>query len=220
MVRAAIIENAMGLGDFFLPYLGEAKIFSIWNGSDFPVEDYDLYVIAGDYKNLSSGILPHHRRLMNFVKTILDRPIYGSCFGHQVLSLMLGGEVVNREHRFFGWQSIDIVEEHPIFEGVEKPHFLGLNVDEVGKIPDGAKLLATAPACKHQVLQVGDNIITCQTHPEILKDDALRVIEKNRLSLSVQCPDLDGIVESTIGKADDQVNKRFLNNVFEWLLHG
>ena len=45
-----------------------------------------------------------------------------------------------------GRELIDhIREEHPVFKGLDNPHFLSLNGDEVAEKPEAAKVLATNP---------------------------------------------------------------------------
>ena len=220
MKRIAIIENSEGLGAFFINYLepGEYELFPVWKDPAFPaVEDFDAFIITGDYKNLSDGLLGHHRKEVELVRAVGDKKVFGSCFGHQLFGQAFGGKLGKREKRFFGWNKLTITARHPIFNGLDDPFFLSLNGDEVTVKPEGAKLLATNPDCENLIFQYGENIISCQPHPEIRKEDGLKGIEEHRGDLVDRCPDLDGLVEETKEFADDEASDRFLNNIMDWL---
>ncbi len=220
MPKIAIIENSDGLGKYFTQFPGEIeyRIFPVWNTLLFPDEKYDAYVLTGDYNNVSDGLLPFHRKELEFLKTIAGKKIFGSCFSHQLLGEVFGGKVEKREKRFFGWHPVFIREEHPVFRNLDNPHFLSLNGDEVVEKPAPATVLATNPECRFQFFLYGDNVLTCQAHPEILKQDALDIIEKHRERLAIRCPDLDEKLKQTESYADDEVNRIFLRNLAEWLL--
>ena len=47
-------------------------------------------------------------------------PIFGICYGLQVMSKMLGGEVECPEHKEYGIANIDIIAASPLFEGVSR----------------------------------------------------------------------------------------------------
>ena len=47
-------------------------------------------------------------------------PIFGICYGLQVMSQMLGGQVECPEHKEYGIANIDIIAKSPLFEGVSR----------------------------------------------------------------------------------------------------
>jgi GMP synthase-like glutamine amidotransferase len=216
----AIIENSDGLADYFTRYLDgiDHEIFQVWKTPRFPAEEYDAYILTGDYNNVSDGLLQFHSQEVEFLRKIEDKKIFGSCFAHQLLCQAFGGKVSKREKRFFGWHQIFIQEPHTIFEGITNPYFLSLNGDEVTVIPDTARILATNPQCRYQLLLLGEDILTCQSHPEIQKQEALALIEKHKERLSIRCSDLDLILERTERFAEDAVNQKFMGNVVRWLV--
>lgn len=220
MNRVAIIENSKGLGSYFTKFLekNEYEIFPVWNTSRLPLEDFKAYIFTGDFKNISNGLLPIHRKEIEFVKSIKDKKIFASCFFHQLCGVIFGGKVAKREKRFLGWHKMDIENDHEILKGLDKPFYLNLNVDEIIEKPENAEVLATNQDCKYQVLQYGENIFTCQSHPEIYKQEALDLIKEHREGLTDRCPDLDDVVEQTKRYADDKSNETFLSNMTKWLL--
>jgi len=113
---------------------------------------------------------------------------------------------------------MNIINDHPIFQGLDDPYFLSLNGDEVVTKPENADVLAVNAECRYQMLSYGDNMITCQAHPEILKDEAMETIREHESGLLIRCGDLHDIVDATVGFANDEASKRFLGNITEWLL--
>jgi GMP synthase (glutamine-hydrolysing) len=218
--KIAVIENSDELGNYFTRLLDgiEYDIFQIWKSADFPAEEYDAYILTGDYNNVSDGLLPFHEKEVEFLKTVNGKKIFASCFSHQLIAQVFEGKVSKRKMRFFGWHQIFIQEPHTIFQGITNPYFLSLNEDEVTEIPKEAEILATNPECRYQVLSYGEDILTCQSHPEILKQEALELIKKHKVRLSIRCPDLDLILERTERFADDEINKKFMENVVRWLV--
>jgi GMP synthase-like glutamine amidotransferase len=146
-----------------------------------------------------------------------ERKIFGSCFAHQLIAVAFGGRAGCRERAFYGWHRLTITREHPIFNGLDDPYFISLNADEVIEKPADAKVLATHEECRYQVLQYGDTIITCQSHPEIKRQYALDAIREHKGALLEKCPDLDDIVDDTVGYANDDLSDVFLANIIGWL---
>ena len=219
MSKIAIIENSDGLAKFFTKFLDEKeyKIFPVWKNSQLPKEKFDSYIITGDYNNIHDGLLPIHREEIEFIRSINNKKIFASCFCHQLIGLIFGGTVGKREKRFFGWHKMIIEKEHQIFNGLNEPYFLNLNIDEIIIKPNDAQILANNPDCTFQVLQYGENILTCQSHPEILQQEALESIKEHREALIEYCPDFDKIVMQTKDLADDKLNELFMSNIIAWL---
>ena len=207
-------------GEFFIKTMDPDmyEIFPVWSTPQLPVEEFDAYLFTGDYNNITDGLLPIHEQELEFISSIEDKKVFGSCFSHQLISLFFGGEVGKRDHRFLGWYRTEIKKAHPIFTGLDEPYFLCLNVDEIVTKPENAEVLATNPKCKYQVLQYGKNIVTCQSHPEIFRQEGLEGIETHREGLLDHCSDIDEQIVNTERFADDGASEVFLNNLVEWLI--
>ena len=221
MLKIAIIENSPGLGGYFTHFLEgiDYVIFPVWKDPRMPENKFDGYIFTGDFNNISDGLLPIHEAEIDFVKSIInDTKILGSCFFHQLLGMIFGGKVSKRLTRFLGWYEMVIEKEHQIFNGLKTPYFLNLNVDELITLPESAKILASNPDCKYQVLMYDDNILTCQSHPEILFQEGLDSIREYRDSLLNNCSELDSMVAQTKIHADDTMNKLFMANIIDWLV--
>lgn len=180
-------------------------------------DHFDAYIFTGDFNNITDGLLPIHEKEIEFVRSIRDKKIFGSCFFHQLLGHIFGGKVGKRDHRFFGWHPFVIENDHPVFKDLEDQNFLNLNIDEVIEYPMDCITLGTNQDCTYQFLQYGDDILTCQSHPEIFLEESIELIIKHEQGLKVRCPDLEEILERTIGSANDEMNRRFMFNLREWL---
>lgn len=219
MNKIAIIENSPGLGNYFTKFLEqkEYEIFPVWKTLELPKDKFESYIFTGDFNNISDGLLPIHKAEIEFVETINDKKIFASCFFHQLLGIIFDGTVRKRDVRFLGWYKMVIEKNHHIFDELKDPYFLNLNVDELITQPRTAQILATHPDCKYQVLKIGDHILTCQSHPEVLHQEGLDTISEHRESLLNNCPDLDKLIAQTKDLADDSANEIFMSNITNWL---
>jgi GMP synthase (glutamine-hydrolysing) len=103
----------------------------------------------------------------------MDLPVFGICYGQQLLARQLGGEVVSHEHREFGKAWIDIIEDSDIFEGFwakgGREQVWMSHGDRVVKLPPGFRTVAKsegAPDC----IMADDRrkFYGVQFHPEVV----------------------------------------------------
>ena len=98
-----------------------------------------------------------------------DKPIFGACFGHQIVATALGGRV---EENPDGWVAGAIETE---FAGGEKVAAYAAHSEQVVELPRGARTVAVTPGCPLAGYAIGSSILTTQYHPEMTVDfvDAL-----------------------------------------------
>lgn len=122
-------------------------------------------------------------------------PVFGICFGHQILAQALGGEVVrNPRGREIGTHRITKREHDPIFEGL--PDEIVANVthlDTVGRLPEGAVSLARSPLDDHQAIRFTGTCYGVQFHPEIDADIMRGYIEARREIILSEGLDADAL---------------------------
>ena len=102
-------------------------------------------------------------------------PVIGICLGSQVLARALGGEVGKMDGGIeLGWHEVALT---PV--GAEDPLYAGIawtsmqfhwHRDEVTKMPDGARVLATSQRCQAQAWAHGLRTYGFQYHPEVYAD--------------------------------------------------
>ncbi len=172
MANVTIIENSPMLGRYFAHFLDAAGVnhqtFRAWRGeASFPTGGFGSYILTGDFHNITSGLKEYHLRELEFLESIRGRRVFGSCFAHQLIARHRGGKVVRRDSRLLGWERIDVTGEHPALEGIPEFTAVCLNTDEVEEPPGSARLIAESENCRCQVLAYGEDVLTCQAHPEI-----------------------------------------------------
>ena len=96
-------------------------------------------------------------------------PLFGICFGHQMIAQALGGEVAkNPRGREVGSVFLDRIGIDPIMQDL--PARFSVNtthVDTVVRLPPGARLLASTTLDATAAFAIGDTIRAVQFHPEL-----------------------------------------------------
>ena len=166
-----------------LPNLEFEVYFVIDNHFPEKAEECDAYLVSGSvysvYENVDWII-----RLKAFVKEIQEKNLIyvGVCFGHQLLGEALDGKV---EKAKTGWcvgvHSFSIIKE----KGWMQPSLSSINLlmscqDQIVKLPSNTTVLATSEKCPFAMIQVGENMIGIQAHPEFTKGYS-RGIMKSRI---------------------------------------
>jgi GMP synthase-like glutamine amidotransferase len=107
-------------------------------------------------------------------------PILGSCYGHQLIALALGGpDRVRRSPRpEVGWYPIEILVKGDVLGEEGNAYAFCSHFDEaVGLGPD-YRVLASSPACPVQAFKIaGRPVWGIQFHPEIDIPDARRFLQ-------------------------------------------
>jgi GMP synthase (glutamine-hydrolysing) len=131
------------------------------------------FVITG-----SSSNLPNRERWMLDVEAWLrdvvgsGTPVFGICFGHQLLGQALGGEVTkNPRGREIGTIRVERLADDPILEGIPTSFEANAtHIDTVAKLPPGAVALARSSLDDHQAIRFTPAVYGVQFHPEIDAD--------------------------------------------------
>src|SRR5829696_4365956 len=109
-------------------------------------------------------------------------PVFGICYGQQIMAAQLGGEVEGGHHAEFGRAEVEIRSDSPLFKGVwhvgeTYPVWMS-HGDRVTRLPDGFETLAVSRNAPFAV--VGDEsrkLYGVQFHPEVVHTpDGARLI--------------------------------------------
>ncbi|HVI52610.1 MAG TPA: type 1 glutamine amidotransferase [Candidatus Sulfotelmatobacter sp.] len=166
----AMVATLLSAGDGVLQFENFAVL-----ENEFPesVEACDGYVVTGS-RFSAMDETPWMLHLEQFLRDAVDkdRPVFGICFGHQILAKALGGEVRQAEQ---GWQlglkTYQVVKRPDWM--ADAPDTLRINAihqDQVVRAPDGAEIIATSPQCPVAGLVYGDKAVSLQAHPEFTLD--------------------------------------------------
>ncbi|MDH5455908.1 MAG: LD-carboxypeptidase [Gammaproteobacteria bacterium] len=105
----------------------------------------------------------------------VDVPVLGICFGHQVIGLLHGAAVStgpeDRESR-----SLEILAEHPLFDGLATgAGFVEDHTEEIS-LPSGFTCLARSSHCENEAMAHPDRpLFGVQCHPEISGENGRRL---------------------------------------------
>lgn len=140
-----------------------------------PLDTFDAFVFTGSGVSWNAM----DERAVSFVKVIepmlfSGKPVLGACWGLQVASVALGGEVAaNPKGSEIGLAHVSLNEAglaHPVFAGSpEKFATPTWHRDHVTRMPQGAVLLASSNVTHVQALSVQDggvDFVGFQYHPE------------------------------------------------------
>src|SRR2546423_1453108 len=101
----------------------------------------------------------------------LGVPILGICYGVQLASLLLGGEVVPASHREYGRATVRLEGTSPLLAGFEPGEDLAVwmsHGDRVAELPAGFTRLGTSANCPFAVVEApARKFWGVQFHPEV-----------------------------------------------------
>ena len=150
------------------------QIYDVIN-NEFP-KDLDackVYMISGSRHSVYDD-LPWINKLKTITQKLnaQQKCLIGICFGHQLIGEALGGEVKKSENGWcVGVHEFDIKEEQAWMKpGRSTLNLLMMCQDQVLSLPPETKVLAGNDICPNAIIQVGDNILGIQAHPEFSKN--------------------------------------------------
>ncbi|MEZ5536167.1 MAG: gamma-glutamyl-gamma-aminobutyrate hydrolase family protein [Thiolinea sp.] len=151
------------------------KVYAVMDG-EFPdsAQDCDGWMITGS-RNGVYDKLPWMEPLQTLIREIhaAQRPLFGICFGHQIIAAAMGGEVVKSDKGWgVGLHDYQLAAQTPDWLQTDK-NKLTLNAmhqDQVVSIPPSAQVLAGSAFCEYAALLYGDSMVSFQGHPEFATD--------------------------------------------------
>lgn len=161
-------------GQIIREAVGEA-----WSGPFYefdargPLPDFNAFaglIISGSSANVPTRepwILNVERYLAGAVAARL--PIFGICFGHQLLGQALGGLVTkNPRGREIGTVALEVLTEDRLLEGTPRRFAVNMtHVDSIVALPPSARLLARTELDPHAAVYFGERAWGVQFHPEM-----------------------------------------------------
>jgi GMP synthase-like glutamine amidotransferase len=147
----------------------------------------------------------------------LDKPIFGSCFGHQMLAVALSGPECARPSPTpeLGWAPVRVVARDELFDGLPNPLWVFVShFDEVRDPPPPWRVLARSEGCAVQAMRYGEQPVWgVQAHPEITPEDGRELLE----GFLVKAPDRAELIRAALAQEprDDglalALTRRFLS---------
>ncbi len=100
----------------------------------------------------------------------MDLPVFGICYGEQLMCELLGGKVESGHDREFGRAEIDLVKPSPIFKGLSPREIVWMSHgDRVTAIPDGFEVIAVSEGAPYAAIaDERRKFYAVQFHPEVV----------------------------------------------------
>lgn len=147
--------------------------------------DADAFIITGSSSSVTERA-PWMLRAAGLVRAIVaaGTPLFGICFGHQLVAHALGGEVrKNPRGREIGTVRVERVADDPLFAGLPRVFDAhATHVDVVTQLPRGARVLARTDLDEVASFAIGCAVRTVQFHPEF-DADVMRAYVRARASV-------------------------------------
>lgn len=180
---AVLVERYGSYEDMLRRMLGHSYRYHVYDvrRGEWPArpQDHAAYVVTGS----SSGVydpLPWIEPLEGFIRAAHgEAKLIGICFGHQVMTQALGGQVEkSRKGWGIGLHRYDIVGGASwIEEEVARISVVASHQDQVIAPPAGATVLATSAFTPFAALSyAGGASISVQFHPEFREDFAAELV--------------------------------------------
>ena len=117
-----------------------------------------------------------HLAQLAFLKE-LEIPVLGICFGHQMIGLLHGARP-SRQKEDRDWQTIESLEDHPLFDKLPVEFEMMEDHCESISLPKDFKLLAVSDACVNEAMcHTSKPLFGVQFHPEVSGNQGTLFIE-------------------------------------------
>jgi GMP synthase (glutamine-hydrolysing) len=150
---------------------GRWAVYDVRGSAPLPgPRDADAFIMTGSSSSVTERA-PWMLRAEELLRRIvLARvPLFGICFGHQMIAQALGGEVTkNPLGREIGTVRVTRTMDDPLFAGLPRAFDVhATHVDAVMRPPPGALVLARTALDPVAAFAIGDRVRAVQFHPEL-----------------------------------------------------
>ena len=152
----------------------EFKTFNILD-DEFPKDhlECDGWIVTGSPHGVyeDHSWIPTVTQLINNVYKA-NLPIFGVCFGHQLIAQALGGHVEKSEKGWgLGLHTYQVNNKPDYMSNLSEEVTLNIcHQDQVLQPPQGATVYAKSEFCENAGFYIKDKVLTMQAHPEFLVD--------------------------------------------------
>ena len=142
---------------------------------------YSGVIISGSPILVTDEGMEQHLSKFQFVERY-EKPIFGICFGHQVLGLLAGATGILGE-AIKGDELVTILKPDRLFSGLGEQAYFNQNHCESVTLPDEFTLLATSASSQNEAMRHKTKpFFGVQFHPEVSGDNGAQLF-KNFVAL-------------------------------------
>lgn len=175
--------------------------YNTQNGELPTNRNYDGYIITGSKASVTDDT-DWITDLKQFTTDTIteNTPIFGICFGHQLLADVLGGTVEYMGEYEIGYHPITKTTNSPLLTGVDNPFYSFItHQDVVTELPADAIQIAATDYGIHGFEH--KNVYGLQSHPEFTINTAQQVIAEKNLDPDTKAQARETITIDTVTAA-------------------
>ena len=185
-------------GHLLAPWRNKISVARVFAGEPLPAPDnHTVAVITGSWDMVTER-LPWSEMTAGWIRDAMaiEMPLFGVCYGHQLMAHALGGEVdYHPAGREAGSKTVtlsangltdSLLADHPAPFSAHLTH-----MQTVTRLPQGAKVLASSRHDPHQIVRYGEHAVSTQFHPEITPEIARSLIAYRQAVLRNEGVDTD-----------------------------
>ena len=154
----------------------DTKLVSLMDFKEEMLEGIKGVILSGAPLLVTEIDTTPYEDKMKWIRTT-KTPVLGICFGHQLIGL-LHGAFANRMREDRDWQTIEVMEDSPLFNRLPNEVRMMEDHCETISIPPGFELVASSDACVNEAMQHKEKIMYgVQFHPEVSGNHGAVLIE-------------------------------------------
>jgi GMP synthase (glutamine-hydrolysing) len=140
----------------------------------------------------------------------LGIPILGICYGAQLITHLLGGDVANADKREYGKTEVNVANNSKLFADVSPKTICWMShTDMIHELPEGFTISANSDSCPVAALENPErNLYAVQFHPEVVHTPEGTLMLHNFLYQVCQCKGdwkMDSFAEESIKAIREKV---------------
>lgn len=160
---------------------GEQRVAHLVSDAALPVHDGFTHLLLNGSELSAAQQNPHDADLIRCIRSFVDagKPVYGICYGHQMIARALGGACRRAAVPEFGWRRVHRADNR-LWAGLDDMITVHSHYDEVHDLPPTFDVIASTDDCAVQAIQLrGAAVWGTQFHPEFSAAAGTAMLQEN-----------------------------------------